>query len=117
MVIMLAGLSAIPSGMYEAAEVDGASRWQRFRYVTVPMLRPTLLLGAVLGTIGLVQWFEEPYVMTRGGPLNSTLSVSMFTLNQFGFGNYSYAAAASYVIFAVMVALTVVQFRLLRSNT
>ena len=117
MVLMLAGLSAIPSGLYEAAEVDGASRWQRFRYVTVPMLRPTLLLGAVLGTIGLVQWFEEPYVMTRGGPLNSTLSVSMFTLNQFGFGNYSYAAAASYVIFAVMVVLTVVQFRLLRSNT
>jgi multiple sugar transport system permease protein len=117
MVLMLAGLSAIPSGLYEAAEVDGASRWQRFRYVTVPMLRPTLLLGAVLGTIGLVQWFEEPYVMTRGGPLNSTLSVSMFTLNQFGFGNYSYAAAASYVIFAIMVVLTVVQFRLLRSNT
>jgi multiple sugar transport system permease protein len=117
MVIFLAGLQAIPEGLYEAAEVDGASRWQRFRYVTVPMLRPTILLGAVLGTIGLVQWFEEPFVMTRGGPLNSTLSVSMFTFNQFGFGNYSYAAAASYTIFAAMVVLTAVQFRLLRSNT
>jgi len=117
MVIFLAGLQAIPEGLYEAAEVDGASRWQRFRYVTLPMLRPTVLLGAVLGTIGLVQWFEEPFVMTRGGPLNSTLSVSMFTYNQFGFGNYSYAAAASYTIFAAMAALTAVQFRLLRSNT
>ena len=117
MVIFLAGLQAIPEGLYEAAEVDGASRWQRFRYVTLPMLRPTLLLGAVLGTIGLVQWLEEPYVMTRGGPLNSTLSVSMFTVNQFGFGNYSYAAAASYTIFVVMVVLTAVRFRLLRSNT
>jgi ABC-type sugar transport system permease subunit len=63
----LPGLQAVPEGLYEAAEVDGANRWQRFGYVTVPMLRPTGLLGAVPGTIGLVQWFEEPFVTTRAG--------------------------------------------------
>lgn len=114
MVVFLAGLQAIPRTVYEAAEIDGAGRWARFRYVTLPMLRPTMLFAVVVTSIGQLQFIEEPFVMTRGGPLNKTLSVSMDVYNQFGFGNYGYASAMSYVLFVVIVALTVVWFRLLR---
>jgi multiple sugar transport system permease protein len=113
MVIFLAGLQGIPAELYEAATLDGASRWQQFRHVTLPLLRPTLLFGAVVTGIGYLQLFEEPLVMTQGGPLNSTLSVSYHIYNQFGFGNYGYAAAASYVLFVAIVALSFLQFRLL----
>jgi multiple sugar transport system permease protein len=113
MVIFLAGLQGIPQHLYEAATLDGAGRWQQFRHVTVPLLRPTLLFGAVMTSIGFLQLFEEPFVMTQGGPLNSTLSVSYHIYNQFGFGNYGYAAAASYVLFVAIVGLSVLQFRLL----
>jgi multiple sugar transport system permease protein len=113
MVIFLAGLQTIPGELYEAARIDGAGRWDQFRNVTLPLLRPTLLFGAVVTGIGYLQLFEEPLVMTQGGPLSSTLSVSYHIYNQFGFGNYGYAAAASYVLFLAIVALSVVQFRLL----
>ena len=113
MVVFLAGLQAIPRAVYEAAEIDGAGRWARFRYVTLPMLRPTMLFAVVITSIGQLQFIEEPFVMTRGGPLNKTLSVSMDVYNQFGFGNYGYAAAASYVLFVAIVALSALQFRLL----
>jgi multiple sugar transport system permease protein len=113
MVIFLAGLQGIPKDLYEAATLDGATRWQQFRNVTLPLLRPTLLFGAVITGIGFLQLFEEPFVMTQGGPLSSTLSVSYHIYNQFGFGNYGYAAAASYVLFLAIVGLSVLQFRLL----
>jgi len=113
MVIFLAGLQAIPGDLYEAATLDGASPWQQFRNVTLPLLRPTLLFGGVVTGIGYLQFFEEPFVMTQGGPLSSTLSVSYHIYNQFGFGNYGYAAAASYVLFVAIVALSVIQFRFL----
>ena len=113
MVIFLAALQGIPIDLYEAATLDGASRWQQFRRVTLPLMRPALLFGAVITGIGYLQLFEEPLVMTQGGPLSSTLSVSYHIYNQFGFGNYGYAAAASYVLFVAIVALSVLQFRLL----
>jgi multiple sugar transport system permease protein len=111
MVIFLAGLQTIPQEVEEAAAVDGASGWARFRHVTLPMLRPTLLFGAVITGIGYLQFFEEAFVMTKGGPLDSTRSVTYFTFDQFGFGNYGYAAAASYLLFLAVVLLTWVQFR------
>ena len=111
MVIFLAGLATIPQEVAEAAEVDGASGWSRFRHITLPMLRPTLLFGAVITGIGYLQFFEEAFVMTKGGPLDSTRSVTYFTFDQFGFGNYGYAAAASYLLFLAVVVLTWVQFR------
>jgi multiple sugar transport system permease protein len=113
MVVFLAGLQAIPAELYESARLDGAGRWQQFRAVTLPMMRPTLLFGSVVTSIGYLQVFEEPFVMTQGGPLNSTLTVSYDIYKQFGFGNYGYAAAASYVLFVVIVALSLMQFRLL----
>ena len=111
MVIFLAGLQTIPQEVNEAAEVDGASGWSRFRHITLPMLRPTLLFGAVITGLGYLQFFEEAFVMTKGGPLDSTRSVTYFTFDQFGFGNYGYAAAASYLLFLAVVLLTWVQFR------
>ncbi|WP_246019190.1 carbohydrate ABC transporter permease [Arthrobacter crusticola] len=116
MIIFLAGLQTIPREMLEAAEVDGANAVQRFFSITVPMLRPTLLLGAVLLSVGYLQFFEEPFVMTNGGPLDSTYSVSYYTYNQFGFGQYGLASAASYVLFLAIVLLSIVQFRALRSK-
>jgi multiple sugar transport system permease protein len=117
MVIFIAGLQGIPASLYEAAQIDGAGPWQRFRAVTLPMLRPVTLFAAVITGIGLLQVFEEPFVMTAGGPLDATLTVAYYTYNQFGFGNYGYAAAMSYVLFVVILGLTVLQFRLLRPNT
>ncbi len=117
MVIFLAGLQTIPKDLYEAAEVDGASAWQRFLGITLPLLRPTLLFAFVITGIGYVQFFEEPYVMTEGGPLNATLSMALYSYNQFGFGNYGYTAAASFVLFIAIATVTFVQFRLLRDET
>jgi len=117
MIIFLAGLQSVPVMLHEAASIDGASSWQRFRHITVPLLRPTILFVMVTTVIGYVQFFEEPFVMTKGGPLDSTISISMFTYSQFGFGNYGFAAATSYVLFVIIVALTAVVFRSLRSNT
>ncbi|MFC6356479.1 carbohydrate ABC transporter permease [Luethyella okanaganae] len=114
MVIFLAALQGVPREQHEAAMVDGAGVLARFRYVTLPELRPAMLFAAVITGIGFLQFFEEPFVMTRGGPLDSTLSSAFFTFNQFGFGNYAYAAASSYVLFLVIVLLTLLQFRLLR---
>ncbi len=111
MVIFLAGLQTIPQEVTEAAEVDGASGWSRFRHITLPMLRPTLLFGAVITGLGYLQFFEEAFVMTKGGPLDSTRSATYFTFDQFGFGNYGYAAAASYLLFLAVVLLTWAQFR------
>ncbi len=116
MVIFLAGLQTIPGDVLEAAEVDGAGAWQRFRRITLPMLRPTLLLGAVLLSVGYLQFFEEPFVMTRGGPLDSTLSISYYIYNEFGFGNYGTASAASYVLFVAIALLSLLQFRAFRAK-
>ncbi len=113
MIIFLAGLQTIPTEVNEASAVDGASPWQRFRHITLPMLKPTLLFGAVITSIGYLQFFEEAFVMTRGGPLDATRSVTFFTYDQFGFGNYGLAAAASYLLFLAVVVFTLAQFRFL----
>ncbi len=116
MIIFLAGLQTIPQDVKEAASIDGANGWKRFTRITLPLMRPTLLLGAVLSSVGYLQFFEEPFVMTKGGPLDSTLSISYFTFNQFGFGKYGYASAASYVLFIAIALLSLVQFRALRAK-
>jgi len=116
MIIFLAGLQAVPPELHEAAAVDGAGAWTRFRRITLPTLRPTLLLGAVLLSVNYLQFFEEPFVMTGGGPLGSTTSVSLFVYNQFGFGNYAFGAAGAYVLFVLIAAAAAVWFRLLRAR-
>jgi ABC-type sugar transport system permease subunit len=117
MIVFLAGLQSIPTSLYEAAAIDGASRWQTFRHITVPMLRPTILFLTVITTIGYLQLFEEPFVMTAGGPLDRTLSISMYMVEQgFQFFRQGYAAAIAYVLFVLVALVAVVQFRLIRSE-
>ena len=115
-IIFLAGLQVVPKEMHEAAAIDGAGAWGRFRHITLPMMKPTLLFGGVITMIGYLQFFEEPFVMTRGGPLDSTLSTAYYTYNQFGYGNYSYASAMAYVLFVVIALVTALQFKWLGSK-
>ena len=116
MIIFLAGLQAVDPALHEAAALDGAGRWQRFVGVTLPAIRPTMLFVLVTTSIGYLQFFEEPFVMTSGGPLNATVSASMYTYNQFGFGNYVVAGAMAYLTFLVIGVVTLVQFRLMREK-
>jgi multiple sugar transport system permease protein len=118
MVLFLAGLQGIPNEIYEAVSIDGAGRWREFRSITWPLLHATTLFAAVMTTIGYLQIFEEPFVMTQGGPLNRTLSVSIYMYQQgFNFFHLGYASAIAYTMFVVIAAVTVVQFRLLRNET
>jgi multiple sugar transport system permease protein len=113
MIIFIAGLQNIPDELYEAARIDGAGRWRQFRHVTVPMLGPTFLFVGVVTAIGQLQVFAEPYVMTRGGPLNKTLTMVMLMYEQgFKFWRMGYAAAVAFVLFLIIGAATVVQMRL-----
>jgi multiple sugar transport system permease protein len=117
MVVFVAGMQAIPAMLYEAAAIDGAGRWQAFRYVTLPMLRPTILFMLVITTIGYLQLFEEPFVMTAGGPLDATLSVTMYMYQQgFPFFHQGYAAAIAYVLFVIVAVVAFLQFRFLRTD-
>jgi len=113
MIIFIAGLQNIPDELYEAARIDGAGAWRQFRHVTVPMLGPTFLFVGVVTAIGQLQIFAEPYVMTRGGPLNRTLSMVMLMYDQgFKFWRMGYAAAVAFVLFLIIGAATVVQMKL-----
>ena len=117
MVVFLAGLQTIPASLYESASIDGAGRWQAFRYVTIPMLRPTILFMTVITTIGYLQLFEEPFVMTLGGPLDSTLSITMYMYQQgFTFFHQGYASAIAYVLFVIVAIVAFLQFKFLRSD-
>jgi multiple sugar transport system permease protein len=118
MVIFLAGLQSIPEELYEAAHLDGAGPVQRFRHITLPMLGPTFLFVGVITMIGYFQLFAEPYVMTRGGPLQSTLSVVLLMYQEgFRWWRMGYAAAIAFVLFLIILAATIVQFRLQRRAT
>ncbi|WP_402463642.1 carbohydrate ABC transporter permease [Isoptericola aurantiacus] len=117
MVILLAGMQGIPRDLYEAASLDGAGAVRTFRSIIVPLLRPTLLFCAVIAGIGYLQFFEEPFVMTQGGPLGATNSVAYEIYNQFGFGSYGLSAAMSYLLFVAIVILSFLQFRLLRPKS
>jgi multiple sugar transport system permease protein len=116
MVIFLAALQTVPRELLEAAETDGATGWARFRHITLPILRPVMLFGAVITSIGYLQFFEEAFVMTKGGPLDSTRSITYFVYDQWGYGNYAVGSAAAYLLFIVIVLLTAAQFRLLREK-
>lgn len=111
MLLFLAGLQTIPPELYEAARMDGAGPWQRFRNVTMPSLRPTTFLVMVLLTIGSFKIFDLILVMTNGGPGQSTLVLSQF-IYQKGFveNQFGYASASSIVLFGICIAITVVQF-------
>lgn len=115
MLIFLAGLQAIPERLSEAARLDGANRWQELWHVTVPMLAPTFVFVGVITTIGYLQLFAEPYVMTQGGPANSTLSVVLLMYEEgFRWWNLGYGAAVAFVLFALILTVSLLQLWLQR---
>ena len=117
MVIFVAGLQNIPDDLYEAAELDGAKAWHRFRHVTLPMLRPTLLFVSVITLIGYFQLFAEPYVMTQGGPSKSTQSIVLLMYEEgFRWWRMGNAAAIAFVLFAIMLVGTALQLLLRRGE-
>lgn len=115
MVIFLAGLQGIPRHLYEAAAIDGATGWQRFWHITVPLLSPTTFFVTVVATIGSFQVFSQVYVMTRGGPAEATTTI-VYYIYQKGFREFDmgYASALAWLLFAVVFVFTLVQFRLQR---
>jgi len=117
MIILLAGLQAIPQDLYEAARIDGASVWRRFWHITLPGLRPVLLLVAVITIAGYFQLFAEPYVMTRGDPLQSTVSV-LYLMYEEGFKwwNLGRACAIAFLLFALILVITRVLLRFARAK-
>lgn len=118
MIILLAGLQAIPTDLYEAARIDGASIWRQLRHVTLPMLSPILLMVGIMTVAGYFQLFAEPYVMTQGGPLQSTVSV-LYLMYEEGFKwwNLGTASAVAFVLFLVIFGVTTVQLRWMRTGS
>ncbi len=117
MLILLVGLQAIPHDLYEAAAIDGANKWHTFRYITIPLLRRSLALSLILCITGSLLAFDQFYILTKGGPDNSTITVVQLIYREaFQRLNLGTAAAISIVVLAVLVVLNTVQFRALRGS-
>ena len=113
MVIFIAGLQNIPEELYEAASIEGASAWQQFKHITIPQLAPTTLFISVITMIGYFQLFAEPYVMTQGGPLNSTLSIVLYMYQEgFRWWNIGYSTALAFMLTVIILIGTSIQFKL-----
>lgn len=112
MLILLAGLQSIPEHLYEAATIDGATRWEKLRYVTLPLLTPSILFAMILAMIGAFQVFDQVWVMTEGGPAGATTVVmEQVVKNAFRYGLMGEASAMSWVLFAIILLFTVFQLR------
>jgi multiple sugar transport system permease protein len=117
MLIFIAGLQSIPEELYEAAHLDGAGWWERFRHITVPGLGPTFLFVGLMTMLGQFQIFAEPYVMTEGGPLKSTTTVVLLMYEEgFRWWRMGLAAAIAFVLFVIMLIGTLIQLRLQRAG-
>jgi len=112
MVIYLAGLQGIPESLYEAADIDGAGRWAKLRHVTLPLMSPVLFFNLIIGIIGSFQVFTAGYLMTKGGPKNSTLFYVLYTYNTaIRYMDMGYASLLAWVLFLIMLGLTLLVFR------
>lgn len=117
-VLFLVGLQAVPQYLYEAADLEGASHWQKFIHITLPMINPTILLVVLLSTIGGFSLFIEPYIMTGGGPMNSTLSAVLYIYNQgFFFFHMGYAATLAFFFAAIVFAVIFIQRKLVEKES
>lgn len=113
MVIYLASLQGVPTELYEAAIIDGASSWRRFWSITIPMISPVLFFQLIMGIIGSFQIFTQAYIMTNGGPNNATLFYVLYLYrNAFQWFKMGYASALAWVLFLIILALTIIQFKL-----
>ena len=112
MIIWLAGLRGINDSYFEAASLDGANDWQKFRHITLPLLSPYILFNLVMGLIGTFQIFTQAFVMTDGGPVNSTTFYAYYLFNQaFRYLHMGYACAMGWVLFVIVFTLTMIQMR------
>ena len=113
--ILLAGLQAIPDEPYEAALIDGSSAWQTFRYVTLPLLKPAILIALLLRTMDLLRVFDQIFILTEGGPGSATETISLYIhRTAFRFGDFGYAAAMSFVLLLLTNAVSLLYIRLLQ---
>lgn len=111
-ILFLVGLQTVPPQYYEAADLEGASHWQKFWYITLPMINPTIFMVVILSTIGGFSLFIEPYIMTGGGPLNSTLSAVLYIYKQaFTFYHMGYSATLGFFFAFIILAVVVIQKR------
>jgi multiple sugar transport system permease protein len=116
MIIFIAGLQNIPESLYEAANLDGANAWQTFRHVTLPMLTQTTGFITLTSLISYCQFFAEPYIMTDGGPLNSTLSIVLLMYREgFKYWRMGYSAALAFILFGIILIVTLIQMRFRRN--
>lgn len=118
MVLFLAGIQAIPKDLYEASYLSGATAWQQFKYITLPLIRPTLLFVVVINTIKSFQIFVEIYVMTKGGPLNATTTL-VYMVYEHAFeraDNMGYASALAFIVFALLLVFSLIQMRVLKAK-
>ena len=116
-IIYLAKLQDVPADLYEAADIDGATWWQKSLHITLPMISPVILFNVVMAIIGTFQVFTEPYIMTGGGPEDKTRFVAMFVYDQaFMYQRVGYASAVAWVLFLVIVVLTVLAFSLFQKR-
>jgi len=112
MIIFIAGLQNIPEDLYEAASLEGANEWQKFKSITLPLLAPTTLFISIITIVGYFQLFAEPYIMTQGGPLNSTLSIVQYMYQEgFRWWNMGYSASIAFVLFFIILIITMIQFK------
>lgn len=113
MIFYLAGLQGIDDSIYEAAEIDGAGAFQRFKSITIPMLKPIILFTTINSTIGTLQLFDETMNITQGGPANATITISQYIYNLlFKYSpDFGYAAAVSYVVVVLIVVLSIIQMK------
>ncbi len=117
-VLFLAGLQTVPEYLYESAELEGASSWQKFRYITMPMINPTMFMVIILSTIGGFSLFIEPYVMTGGGPLNSTLSAVLYIYKQgFFYYHMGYASTLGFFFAGIILLVIFIQRRYIEKET
>lgn len=117
MVIMIAGLNAIPEDLYESAELDGATSFDKFRYITVPMMKSIILFVSITSTIGTLHLFDESLILTNGGPDNTTISIGHYLYNSgFRYFKFGYAAAISYVLVFIIALLSFIQFKVTKEE-
>ena len=116
-VLFLVGLQSVPPHYYEAAEIDGATHWQKFIYITLPAINPTIFMVVILSTVGGFSLFIEPYIMTAGGPLNSTISAVLYIYKQaFTYYHMGYAAALGFFFALIIMMVVIIQRKLIEKE-
>ncbi len=117
MIIIMAGIQGIPGELMEAAEIDGASFWHKLFYITIPMIKPILLFTIITSTIGTLQLFDEPYVLTEGGPNNATITMGQYLFNHgFRYLNFGFASAVGYVMAIIISIFSLIQLKIAKED-